>query len=160
MFPFVWGVRTVVPAARGSTRDINHLMANDAGIKRDRILIVDDEECIVYLFRTILTLSFSNIDVDVARNGMQAIESFRENRPDLLLLDLHMPVMDGFSAYSQIESLCATESWDMPSVVFCTGFAPPEKLSQVLASHPDHGFLPKPVSPDELLEAVEPRLSV
>ena len=47
----------------------------------------------------------------------------------------------------------------MPAVVFCTGFAPPDKLRQVLDSHPDHGFLPKPVSPYELIEAVQPRLS-
>ena len=42
-------------------------------VKKDRILIVDDEECIVYLFRTILSASFGDLEIDVARNGMQAV---------------------------------------------------------------------------------------
>ena len=142
-------------AGRGS----NDLMGTKTDLKKDRILIVDDEECIVYLFRTILNSSFADLEIDVARDGVQAVECFRANRPDLMLLDLHMPVMDGFSAYSEIEALCGRESWDLPSVVFCTGFAPPDKLRQVLTSHPSHGFLPKPVSPDELLDAIESRLS-
>ena len=139
--------------------DTNDPMVATTEVKKDRILIVDDEECIVYLFRTILSSSFGDLEIDVARNGMQAVESFRANRPDMLLLDLHMPIMDGFSAYNAIESLCAREGWHLPSVVFCTGFAPPDKLSAVLQSHPGHGFLPKPVSPDELVGAIEPRLS-
>jgi CheY-like chemotaxis protein len=126
----------------------------------DRILIVDDEEAIVFLFRAILDSALKNTKIETVGDGAMAVASFRAKRHDVLLMDLHMPVMDGYSAFRKIEELCTGENWNMPSVVFCTGFAPPEILSRIIASDPRHGFLPKPVSPDDLINAVKSRLPV
>jgi len=123
-----------------------------------RVLIVDDEP-IVDLFRTILASTVAGMEIDVAADGAQAVERFRAKRHGVLLMDLHMPVMDGLSAFRRIEKLCGEGKWRMPAVVFCTGFAPPDMLRQVLDGDSRHGFLSKPVTADQLVEAVVSRLS-
>jgi len=119
-----------------------------------RVLIVDDEAPIQCLFSRILRSSDSDVETDVAGDGSEAVRRFEAGRQDVVLMDLHMPVMDGIAAYHAIESLCTERRWPMPAVVFCTGFAPPAVLGEILRRHPDHAFLPKPVSAEELLEAV------
>jgi CheY-like chemotaxis protein len=128
---------------------------NISSFAGQKVLIVDDEDSIVLLFRSILEFAFNDIEVDIARNGMQAVESFRSKQHGLLLMDLHMPIMDGFSAYDKINQLCASESWNMPSVIFCTGFAPSDKMRKVLDDNPCNGYLPKPISPDDLIGAIK-----
>ena len=124
----------------------------------NRVLVVDDEECIVNIFSSIIKLAFSDVQVDIASNGRQAMECFRNQRHKLLLLDIHMPVMDGISLYSAIQECCDKEQTDMPDIIFCTGFAPPGRMKKILDANPDIGFLPKPVSPDDLVGAVKSRL--
>jgi len=124
-----------------------------------RVLIVDDEAPIQCLFSRILSSADCGLETDVAGDGSEAVRSFAEDRQDVVLMDLHMPVMDGITAYHKIESLCAERQWRMPAVVFCTGFAPPAILGEILHRHPGHAFLPKPVSAEQLLETVLSRAS-
>lgn len=136
----------------------NNSSDQNAGFLGKKLLIVDDEYTIVSLFQTILQLVFSGVEIDIAENGLQAVESFRSKQHGILLMDLNMPVMDGFTAYNEIHQLCDSNNWDMPSVIFCTGFAPPDKMQKVLAENPKTEFLPKPISPDDLIGAVQSRL--
>lgn len=136
--------------------DIN---SHKDGLRRwDRVLIVDDEEPIVFLFRAILDSAFRGMKIDVVGDGAEAVACFRARHHDVLLMDLHMPVMDGYSAFREIEKLCIGEKCSMPSVVFCTGFAPPETLSKIISEDPRHCYLPKPVHPDDLISTVKSRL--
>jgi DNA-binding NarL/FixJ family response regulator len=70
-----------------------------------RVLVVDDHE----LTRLTLKLAFScqeNIQVvGLASNGKEAIEMVKSCQPDVIILDLQMPVMDGWSASDQIKAL-------------------------------------------------------
>ncbi|MEO3703925.1 response regulator [Trichormus azollae] len=70
-----------------------------------RVLLVDDHE----LTRLSLQLAFScqeNIQVvGLASNGQEAIEMVKSSQPDVIVLDLHMPVMDGWSASGYIKSI-------------------------------------------------------
>ena len=66
------------------------------------ILVVDDTPENVTLLSRILKLS--GYDVDVADNGAQAIESAKMRPPDLILLDINMPVMDGFEACARLNA--------------------------------------------------------
>ena len=70
-----------------------------------RVLVVDDHE----LTRLSLKLALSshkNIElVGLASNGQEAIKMVENYHPDVIILDLHMPVMDGWSASSQIKSI-------------------------------------------------------
>jgi CheY-like chemotaxis protein len=97
--------------------------------------------------------------VDLAANGEEALEAFKRYRHRLLLMDLHMPVMDGKMAFGELERLCERERWAMPAVVFCTGFAPPDAVKHVVAGDSAHCLLFKPVKEDILVDAVRSRLA-
>lgn len=131
----------------------------DASLLGKKLLIVDDDDSIVSLFQAVLQLMFSDVKIDIARNGLQAVESFRSKQHGVVLMDLNMPVMGGFTAYNEIQQLCGLKSWRMPSVIFCTGFAPSDKMKKVLNNDPRSGYLPKPISPDELVDAVKSSLN-
>jgi DNA-binding NarL/FixJ family response regulator len=70
-----------------------------------RVLLVDDHE----LTRLSLKLTFSNLPdmlvVGSARNGQEAVEMVKFSRPDVVVLDLHMPVMDGWRASGYIKAI-------------------------------------------------------
>lgn len=70
-----------------------------------RVLLVDDHE----LTRLTLKLAFSGQEnvqvVGLASNGKEAIDMVKDHQPDVVVLDLHMPVMDGWSASSHIKSM-------------------------------------------------------
>lgn len=66
-----------------------------------RILIVDDALSIRKLIRSYFTQA--NFQIDEAVNGMEALDKIRENTPDLIILDLLMPVMDGLECCRRIK---------------------------------------------------------
>ena len=126
---------------------------------RRRILVVDDEQIIQRLFEMVLSWELPGYTIDVASNGAEALNAFSRGHHAVLLMDLHMPVMDGQAAFAELQKQCQASNWEMPSVVFCTGYAPPASLSRMLtgnASH--HCLLPKPVSNEALVDAVKRRL--
>ncbi len=126
---------------------------------RGRILIVDDERVIRRLFEMVLAFELPGHEIDVATNGREALDSFDRMHQGLLLMDLRMPVMDGRAAFVAIEEACRKRNWEMPAVVFCTGFAPPDSVRDVVArSSSFHALLAKPVSNEVLVEAVRSRL--
>ena len=73
-----------------------------------RILIVDDKEQVRQGLRTVLTLS-ENIEIlGEAANGLEAIRLVETLQPDVVLLDLEMPIMNGYDATSAIKSLSSS----------------------------------------------------
>lgn len=64
------------------------------------VLVVDDEELIRTFVRVVLEQA--GFEVCEASNGLQAVEQFVSRRPDLIVMDVGMPVMDGFSACSKL----------------------------------------------------------
>jgi DNA-binding response OmpR family regulator len=68
---------------------------------RRRALVADEDPTMVWLLREALVDDF---DVTVAENGLRAVELARTSRPDVIVLDLGMPVLDGFGACRQIRA--------------------------------------------------------
>jgi two-component system chemotaxis response regulator CheY len=66
------------------------------------LLIVDDSRAARMLIRSIITEYNSTISIIEAENGEQAVEIFEAEKPELVFLDLTMPVMDGFEALKKI----------------------------------------------------------
>jgi CheY-like chemotaxis protein len=90
------------------------------------ILVIDDEPGIRDLLDTLL--SRKGYDVVLADSGQKGLEVFRRARPDVIVLDLKMPGMNGVTVLQQIRSLNPTQP-----VIVLTGAATPESEQQVRA---------------------------
>jgi DNA-binding NtrC family response regulator len=91
-----------------------------------KILVIDDEEGIRNLLDTLLDRK--GYDVILADNGQKGLEVFRRARPDVVILDLKMPGMDGLTVLQQIRHLDPTQP-----VIILTGAGTPEMEQQVMA---------------------------
>lgn len=111
-----------------------------------KILIAEDNEIDRTLLGTLI-IRFGHQPV-LARDGQEAIEVFRTESPDLILMDAMMPVMDGFQAAAEIRKI-AGNKW-VP-VIFISANSRDEDKIQVFAEGGD-GFVAKPVN-QRLLEA-------
>lgn len=131
----------------------------DRPVKRGRrVLIVDDEQMIRKLFGMIILSEFPDAVIDQAANGDEALVAFKEAVPNLIIMDLQMPVMDGREAFSAIEKRCVEIGVNVPPVIFCTGFTPSDAMTSIVAGSPVHCLLRKPVKAAALLDAVRNRL--
>jgi len=117
-------------------------------ITKKKVLIVDDEPNVRRLSRTILS---KNFDVVEAEDGKQAIESANTQQPDVILMDMMMPKMDGLTACHAIKKDPATKS--IPVImVTAIGFELNIKLSQQMGAT---GYVTKPFTPNDLLDKIE-----
>lgn len=73
-----------------------------------RVLVVEDSDTVSRLLVNLLNADPHITVVDVARNGQEAVELVRKHRPDLVTMDINLPVMDGFEATKQIMAYCPT----------------------------------------------------
>jgi len=122
--------------------------------KKAKILLVDDDPDLINATRTILE---SNLyEVIVAQEGEEGLRKAREEKPDLIILDVIMPVKDGFTAAEQLKS--DPELARIP-VVMLTSFASKGQQTSIPRSRgldlDTEDYLDKPISPDELLKVVE-----
>ncbi|MGH3736466.1 MAG: response regulator [Micromonosporaceae bacterium] len=115
-----------------------------------RVLLADDQTLVRGGFRSLLD---SAEDIDVvgeADNGGQAIALARELRPDVVLMDIRMPEVDGVTATQRITGDAALTG---VRVVVLTTFAEEQNVFAALRAGAS-GFLVKDIEPDELLQAV------
>lgn len=109
-----------------------------------RLLVVDDETAIVEALQDILAME--GYEVAAAYNGQEGLKQLREAKPDLVLLDLMMPVMDGRELLGRIRADPTLR--DLPVVVMSAGRISEEERRAASAT------LSKPFELDALLEAV------
>lgn len=104
-------------------------MTNDL-IKSARILLVDDEPMLLSLMETILQdAGYTNISLTT--DSPTAMSMFRNQSPDLVLLDLHMPQQDGYEILQTVRSLVPVNAF-LPIIVL-TGDVTPEARRRALA---------------------------
>lgn len=122
-------------------------------IETIRVLIVDDHTVVRQGLRTFLELQSdaSRLPIDVvgeASNGAEAAEYARKLQPDIVLLDLVMPVMDGIEATKKI-----TQNSPQTKVIILTSFGEQEKVIPAIRAGAK-GYLLKDIAPDDLVQAV------
>jgi len=88
--------------------------------KKPLILVVDDEANFREIFSTKLTMA--GFRTEMAENGKQAIEKARRDRPDIVLMDVKMPEMDGIEAFMRLKEDADTDSI---KVLFLTNLGDP-----------------------------------
>lgn len=120
---------------------------------RKRVLLVDDEEGILSLISA--TLGYDNrYDLTVARNGQEALSVAKRERPDLVILDLLMPALDGCAVCRAIKESPATAH---AKVIVLTALAQSTDRQRAAAAGADD-FITKPFSPTKLLAKVSEML--
>jgi two-component system KDP operon response regulator KdpE len=115
-------------------------------MKQFRILVVDDEERILNFLRS--KLKASGYEVLTASNGVAALEQAQAQEPDMIVLDLIMPKMDGFETLKELRSFSA-----VPVIILSARGADADKIKGLGLGADD--YLPKPFNPDELVARVE-----
>jgi len=118
-----------------------------------RVLIVDDHAMVRQGLRTFLELhnDSSELPIEVAGeavNGIEAVELARRMEPDIVLLDLVMPEMDGIQATPRIIE-CSPQT----RVIILTSFGEEDKVVPAIQAGA-HGYLLKDIPPDKLVQAI------
>jgi putative nucleotidyltransferase with HDIG domain len=116
---------------------------------RRRVLVADDEPRVIELLR--IMLADSGYDVLSAQDGREALEVAKKQRPDIVIIDVKMPKVDGFEVCA---SLKGDGSEYCPPVILISGHADADSRLQGLIKGADD-FLTKPFSPKELLSKME-----
>jgi DNA-binding NarL/FixJ family response regulator len=113
-----------------------------------RVVVVDDEPMVCAHLRTILGSADDLEVVDEAHDGAAGVEAVMRNRPDVVLMDLRMPGVDGLTAIERITKLS-----DPPAVVALTTFDADQYVLRALRAGAA-GFLVKSTPPEDLIGLV------
>ena len=112
------------------------------------ILICDDAAFMRMMIKDILTKNGYTI-VGEAENGQKAVEKYKETKPDLVMMDITMPEMDGIQALKKIK---ATDP--NAAIIMCSAMGQQAMVIESIQSGAKD-FIVKPFQPDRVLEAVK-----
>ncbi|MCS7286612.1 MAG: response regulator [Anaerolineae bacterium] len=118
--------------------------------ERKRILCIEDEPEMIELIRIILEKK--GFEVKGAVGGKEGLEKARSEKPDLILLDLMMPEMDGWEVYRQLKS--DEELKDIPVIIVT---ARSQNIDKILGLHiaKVDDYITKPFGPSDLVESIK-----
>lgn len=126
--------------------------------RKTKILLVDDDADFVESTRTVL--ESKQYEIITAVNGDEALQKARAEKPDLIILDIIMPVEDGFTAAEQLRKDKALSS--IP-VLMLTSYSSKGASTSIPRSRgmelEAEDYIDKPVKPQDLLAAVEKHLN-
>jgi DNA-binding response OmpR family regulator len=114
---------------------------------RTKVLLVDDEDKILRFLA--LKLRLFHYDVTTATNGLDALDLLKSVNPDVLVLDILMPVMDGFEALAELRKFSK-----LPVIVLSAKGDNAERAAELGAND----FIAKPFRPEELVALIEANL--
>ena len=115
-------------------------------MKQFRVLIVDDEPLTLKFLN--VKLKMSGYEVIIANSGLEALAQAQAQEPDLLVLDVVMPGMDGFETLKQVREISS-----VPVIILSAKEANSEKIKGLKLGADD--YLAKPFNPDELVARIE-----
>jgi DNA-binding NarL/FixJ family response regulator len=113
-----------------------------------RVLLVDDDALVRAGLRMILSSAEEMEVVGEAADGADAVSAAQANRPDVVLMDIRMPIMDGIAATSALRRMA-----NPPHVIVLTTFQADDHVISALRAGAD-GFLLKDTAPTEIVNAV------
>jgi CheY-like chemotaxis protein len=120
------------------------------------ILLAEDDEDNRDLVQFVLMRSKMDIEVIVAENGEKAVRLAKERMPNLILMDMQMPVMDGWTAVPLLKADETTK--DIPVIAFTAQAKPEDKArTREIGCIEHYG---KPMDPEELLTLIQKHLKL
>ena len=111
------------------------------------VLIADDSEFMRNLLREILEEEHDI--VGEAENGVEAVEVFKKKQPDLVMMDIVMPIRDGIEATDEIKN-----EFPNSNVIMCTSVGQEEKMKEAVKAGAD-GYITKPFQKPSVIEAIQ-----
>ena len=141
------------PDARPSRIGVDLLLPISAPARKPRLLVVDDQSIHIQVLYRALSAEYQ---LFMANSGEQALRVCRDQLPDLVLLDVVMPDMDGFEVLQQLKA--KPETTDIP-VIFVTAHGGDEIETQCLQAGAVD-FIPKPVNPSVVRARVKTHLTL
>jgi CheY-like chemotaxis protein/HPt (histidine-containing phosphotransfer) domain-containing protein len=115
-----------------------------------KILIAEDVYLNMVLIKAMLSELGFNYGIIEAKNGFEAIEKYQEMNPDLILMDVHMPELDGISATKKIREIELLSGKNVPIIALTAGALKEEKENCFVSGMND--FLTKPLIPEKIME--------
>ena len=117
-----------------------------------KILLADDSRTMCLQLQR--TLTAAGYEVVVATDGEQAVEMAQTECPNLLILDINMPELDGYGVCERLKQM--GPPWSQLPIVFLTCL---KSRALELLGHEFGAYLHKPVNPDKLLSVVDQQIS-
>jgi len=111
---------------------------------KPRVLVVDDDDKIIRFVN--INLKLAGYDVITAQNGEIALKLVASEKPDIMVLDIVMPVMDGFEVLRRVRAVS-----DLPVIVFSAHSSATQEALRLGAND----FLNKPFNPSELIRKIK-----
>ncbi len=127
---------------------MEELSYNSENEKAPKILIAEDEELCIFTLKIMLKHKYNVI---FARNGREAIEKYFIENPDIVLMDIVMPEVDGFEAFDEI---CRKRKSNDVKIIAVTAHAMTTEKKRILAYGFDD-YISKPIDDDELNEKIK-----
>lgn len=118
-------------------------------MERQRVLVVDDEPQVVWVLQ--YSLETEGYETFTAHDGIEALQQIDRHRPAIVVLDVMMPRMDGWSV---LEELATRPPVDRPRVVMVTALATAQDRARAAALGAD-GYVQKPFDVDELVGVLQ-----
>ncbi|MCC4274661.1 PAS domain S-box protein [Marinomonas communis] len=133
-----------------SVSDLTDDSYKDIKLPAATILVVEDMRANLAVVKGML--ASYELTIETADNGVEAIEKWQQCRPDLILMDLHMPIMDGLTAIEEIRKNEESVGGRVP-ILALTADIQPERIEQVNAIGGD-GYITKPFKGSELIRTI------
>jgi CheY-like chemotaxis protein len=115
-----------------------------------KILVIDDDKGTVEVIKNILV--GQNYQVVIAYDGKEGLEQVRSKKPDLIVLDVRMPSMNGYEFVRTLRAETSSAGKIMVPVIVLTA---KEKMEEVFRLEGAKGYLVKPVDPIKLTQKIE-----
>jgi DNA-binding response OmpR family regulator len=113
------------------------------------ILLVEDDAFVSDIYQT--KISSEGFDMMVAENGLEAIKRLEEKIPDLILLDIVMPYMDGIDTLKKIK---AEEKWKKIPIILLTNLSEKDKIKEALEIGATDYLIKSHFTPSEVISKV------
>ncbi len=114
-----------------------------------QVLIVDDASLVRMSLKDILDKSEYDFEFLEAVNGREAVNMYKKNQPDFVIMDITMPEMDGITAVGEIKKID-----EDAKIIMCTSMAYEEKVIDAVSAGASD-YIVKPYEPSKVIDAVK-----